>query len=96
MKTFTVSAALALMATLAHAAPAPGSPEARQFEVQLTFEGAGPNPPTYTLSEPTDGSVFYISKMFRTYHKIGTSRLPLLYVVLRNTLLHCYLVQKDV
>ena len=55
MKTFALSAAFALVAALANAAPS-----ARQFEVQLTFEGAGPNPPTYTLSEPADGSVFTI------------------------------------
>ena len=57
MKTFALSAAFALVAALANAAPS-----ARQFEVQLTFEGAGPNPPTYTLSEPADGSVFTIGR----------------------------------
>lgn len=57
MKTFTISTFLFLLATGLHAAP---SNKARQFEAQLTFEGAPPDVAFYTLSVPTDGSVFQI------------------------------------
>ena len=57
MKTFAISTLLFLFATGLHAAP---STKARQFDAQLTFEGAPPNVAFYTLSEPTDGSVFQI------------------------------------
>ncbi|MCJ1456513.1 hypothetical protein MMC28_006874 [Mycoblastus sanguinarius] len=60
MKTFTISAALALLAALGQAAPAPSQAKGRQFEVQLTFTGAGPNPPIFTLAEPADGSIFEV------------------------------------
>ena len=58
MKAFTISTLLFLLATKLHAAPASNT---RQFEAQLTFEGAPPDVAFYTLSVPTDGSEFYIS-----------------------------------
>ena len=63
MKTFTISAIAALMATLTQAAPSASAPkEARVFYASLTFSGAGPNPPTYFLSEPADSSEFVIGR----------------------------------
>jgi len=64
MKIFAISAALALAATLAIAAPQGGPDwapvQGRQFRAQITFSGAGPNPPTYSISAPVDGSAFTI------------------------------------
>ena len=57
MKTFAISAVLALAAAVVHAAPAL---ESRQSQEILTFEGAGPNPPSYTRSVTADGSLFTI------------------------------------
>ena len=57
MKAFTISAFFFLLATKLDAAPA----NTRNFDVQLTFEGAPPDVAFYTLSVPADGSVFYIS-----------------------------------
>lgn len=59
MKIFTISAAL-LLAALDIASAAPAQPKARQFGTVITLEGAGPNPPSYTLSPPFDGSTFAI------------------------------------
>ena len=60
MKT-AVATAFALVATLAHAAPSPAPVEARQVPTAiLTFQGAGPNPPSYTIAQPADNSVFTI------------------------------------
>ncbi|TAQ90944.1 hypothetical protein B7494_g686 [Chlorociboria aeruginascens] len=56
MKTFTISAFAALLAGLTTAAP---TIESRQFEAQITFTGAGGA--SYTLSVPTDASVFPIT-----------------------------------
>ena len=61
MKTFTISTALVALAALINAAPAP---TARQFQAQITFEGAT-SEAFYTLSVPTDGSVFTICKSSR-------------------------------
>ncbi|KAI4140655.1 MAG: hypothetical protein L6R39_005698, partial [Caloplaca ligustica] len=58
MKTFTITTALALLASLVSAAPAPTQPEARQFQAQITFIGAADA--AFTQSVPTDGSVFAI------------------------------------
>jgi len=64
MKTFAISAALVIAATLTNAAPQGGPDwapvQGRQFRAQITFSGAGPNPPTYTISAPVDGSAFTI------------------------------------
>ena len=57
MKAFTISTFLVLLATELHAAP---SSNARQFEAQLTFEGAPPDVAFYKLSVPTDSSIFTI------------------------------------
>ena len=58
MKSFTtISTFLFLFAAGLQAAP---SSIARQFEAQLTFQGAPPDVAYYTLSVPTDGSVFQI------------------------------------
>lgn len=54
MQTFAITALLALVASLASAAPA----ERRQFQAQLTFYGAAGA--SYTLSVPTDASEFTI------------------------------------
>lgn len=58
MKLFTVSAAL-LLAALDLASATPAQPLARQAVV-VTLEGAGPNPPSYTLTPSFDGSTFTI------------------------------------
>lgn len=58
MKTFTVTAILAIAASLVQAAPAQ---QTRQFEAQLTFVGAADG--SFTLAVPTDGTVFPISKL---------------------------------
>ncbi|KAL8939087.1 MAG: hypothetical protein Q9211_002900 [Gyalolechia sp. 1 TL-2023] len=64
MKAFTISAAVALLASLASAAPAPTTPhrapETRQFQAQITFFGADPDA-FFSLSVPTDGSAFPIN-----------------------------------
>ena len=61
MRSFAIATALALAATLAHAAPSSAPLQARQERLAvITFVGAGPNPPTYTLEEPADGSTFTI------------------------------------
>ena len=71
MKTFTISAIAALMATLTQAAPSASAPkEARVFYASLTFSGAGPNPPTYFLSEPADSSEFYIGESTTPIHRL--------------------------
>ncbi|KAG4425329.1 hypothetical protein IFR04_001479 [Cadophora malorum] len=56
MKTFTVTAILAIAASLVQAAPAQ---QTRQFEAQLTFIGAADG--SFTLAVPTDGTVFPIT-----------------------------------
>ena len=61
MKTFTISAALALFAALAQAAPAPAQVEARYwsgFEAQVTFIGAADA--KFSLSIPADGRLITI------------------------------------
>ncbi|KAL8653768.1 MAG: hypothetical protein Q9210_001904 [Variospora velana] len=58
MKTFTISAALALLTSLVSAAPATTPHEARQFQAQITFIGAADG--SFTQSVPTDGSLFTI------------------------------------
>lgn len=58
MKAFTISAAVALLASLASATPAPKQ-EARQFQAQITFFGADSDA-SFSLSVPTDGSEFSI------------------------------------
>lgn len=63
MKISTISAALALLATSALASPVPAdAPSKRQFEAQITFQGAPPDVAFYTLSFPTDGSLVPICK----------------------------------
>lgn len=57
MKAFIISSFLCLLATKLHATP---TSNARQFQAQLTFEGAPPAAAFYTLSVPTDGSLFTI------------------------------------
>ncbi|KAL9006194.1 MAG: hypothetical protein Q9188_001073 [Gyalolechia gomerana] len=64
MRAFTISATVALLASLASAAPAPTTPdwapETRQFQAQITFFGADSDA-SFSLSVPTDGSEFSIS-----------------------------------
>lgn len=71
MKTFTIPAALLALATLGSASPVASKLQSRQFEAIVTFFGAGPNPPSYTLSLPADGSsvaigmcTFYFVRVF--------------------------------
>ena len=54
------TAATVLLATINLAAAAPSQPTKRQSPV-ITFEGAGPNPPSYTLTPPFDGTNVTIS-----------------------------------
>ena len=58
MKLFTSSAAI-LLAALEIASATPAQPLARQAVV-VTLEGAGPNPPSYTLTPSFDGTPFTI------------------------------------
>ena len=60
MKAFTISAAVAFCIAQVHASPTPAKSEARQFEAQVTFQGAPPDAAFYTLSIPTDGTVITI------------------------------------
>ena len=62
MKFFTTTAA-ALLAALNLTSAAPTQPETRQFGTVVTFEGAGSNPPTYTISPPFDGTNVTISTL---------------------------------
>ena len=62
MKSILISTALALLASSTHAAPTPANIKARQFEVQVTFQGAPPDAAFYTLSIPADGSLITISR----------------------------------
>ncbi|KAL2054378.1 hypothetical protein ABVK25_005519 [Lepraria finkii] len=66
MKLFTVSAAL-LLAALDLASATPAQPLARQAVV-VTLEGAGPNPPSYTLTPSFDGSTFTIDNPLSVSH----------------------------
>ena len=81
MKSFAVATALAFVATLARAAPSAPVKARQGGDALLTFEGAGPNPPSYTLVEPADGSTFTIGifsscpKISRTFHYDNLSRL---------------------
>lgn len=67
MKAFTISAAVAILAAFAQAAPTPAQNDARQFKALITFEGATPEA-FYTRSVPTDGSVFTIGMSFANFH----------------------------
>ncbi|KAG7008682.1 hypothetical protein G7Y79_00004g012660 [Physcia stellaris] len=58
MKAFTISAAVAVLLAQAHASPMKA--EARQFQAQLTFEGAPPQAAAFTVSIPADGTSFII------------------------------------
>lgn len=61
MKTFTIATALTLLASQAFSAPTPADTlAARQFEAQITFEGAPPDVAQFTMFVPTDKSVFPI------------------------------------
>lgn len=72
MKAFAISTFLFLLAAKLNAAP---TSNARQFEAQLTFEGAPPEVAFYTLSAPTDGSVFQICT-YPAYHLPTPSPFP--------------------
>lgn len=64
MKTFSITTIItAALASFASAAPS----EKRQFQAQITFEGAPPDVAQFTMSVPTDGSVFAISKSSNTF-----------------------------
>ena len=60
MKTSTIGLALLHLASLGYSAP--NSVKARQeSSTTVTFEGAGPNPPSYNITFPNDGSTVTIS-----------------------------------
>ncbi|MCJ1428863.1 hypothetical protein MMC29_006774 [Sticta canariensis] len=58
MKAFTISAAVALLAIIAQAAPSPARVDARQYSATITFSGA--DGAGYTLMIPADGTVISI------------------------------------
>ena len=60
MKISTTGFTLLHLAFLCNGAPGPG-PVA---ETEITFQGAGPNPPQYTLEVPCNGVTFTISMLF--------------------------------
>ena len=61
MKSFSICTVTAVLAAaFSHAAPL--EVESRQFQVQVTFQGAPPEVAYYTRSIPSDGSVYYLSK----------------------------------
>lgn len=64
MRSSTIAAILTGLGALTHAAPtADGTAiKPRQFEAQITFQGAPPDAAFFTLSVATDGSVFSICK----------------------------------
>lgn len=59
MQTFTIAAAIALLATQVCSAPASTKADARNFQAQIRFNGADPDA-FFTLSAPTDGTTFPI------------------------------------
>ncbi|KAM0801045.1 hypothetical protein BDR22DRAFT_962531 [Usnea florida] len=66
MKAFTVIAALIAVAGLSHAAPAPvptltPCSGCIHLDINATFLGAGPDPPSYTETFTTNTGVFVIS-----------------------------------
>lgn len=65
MKLLTILTTLFLLATDLHAAPTFNT---RQFQAQLTLQGAPPSAAFYTLSVPTDNSVFTISNPLSISH----------------------------
>ena len=71
MQTFTIAAAIAFLATSVYGAPAA---EARQFEAQITFNGADPAA-YFTQSVPTDGSTFHICTFSRVLFIIPSCQL---------------------
>ena len=62
MMRFTFVTALLTLASLAYAAPGSAVEARQEFEAGITFIGAGPNPPTYFQSFPTDDNSHPISK----------------------------------
>ena len=65
MKAFTVTAALVALAGLSYAAPAPAPsliacPGCIHLDINATFLGAGPDPPSYTETFTTNTGVFVI------------------------------------
>lgn len=67
MKTFTISAAVALLAAFAQAAPAQIELGARTQYETLKFEGATPTA-AYSLTEPCNGSTFPICMSLASFH----------------------------
>ena len=68
---FTTTPLALLLAVLNVAYAAPADLSARQ-SIVVTLQGAGPSPPSYTLTPPFDGSVFAIS----TFHPPATLAHP--------------------
>lgn len=62
MQLFTLTTLTALLAAVAYAAP---KAEPRQFQAQITFEGAAGA--EFSMSVPTDASVFAISMSLSLY-----------------------------
>ena len=62
MKSSTIGFTLLHLASLCYSAPGTSYVNARQaISDTVTFQGAGPNPPSYTLNFPCDGSNVTIS-----------------------------------
>ena len=62
MKSFAIGLTLLELASISYAAPGSTRVRARQAaEDVITFQGAGPNPPSYTETIPNDCSLFEIS-----------------------------------
>ena len=57
MKSPTIGFALLHLASLCYGAPGPIA------ETEITFQGAGPNPPEYKLEVPCNGATFTISML---------------------------------
>ncbi|KAH6675157.1 hypothetical protein B0J14DRAFT_589092 [Halenospora varia] len=65
MKTFAITTIItAALASFVSAAPS----EKRQFQAQIIFEGAPPDVAQFTMSVPTDGSVFAITNPLSISH----------------------------
>ena len=65
MKAFTITAALVVLARLSQAAPAPvptlvPCPQCLMLDINATFLGAGPDPPSYTVPVVTNSGIFVI------------------------------------
>ena len=73
MQLFTLTALTTLLAAIVHAAP---KSQVRQFEAQITFEGAAGA--EFSMSVPTDASLFAICKISTPKSPLPPPNTPLL------------------